>query len=70
MYQGKFKTDTLKSRVYDINPDAQVNAIQDFVRKDNIDQYINKAANFNVLQLLPFIMILIKLQSYAIIFTS
>ena len=38
---GKFKVDALKSRLLQINPHAKIKAIQEFLRKDNINDYLN-----------------------------
>lgn len=39
---GKFKVDALKSRLLQINPLARITAINEFLRKDNINDYLNE----------------------------
>lgn len=38
---GKFKVEALQSRLLQINPHAKIKAIQEFLRKDNINDYVN-----------------------------
>ena len=46
---GKFKVDALRDRIQDINPNALVKTYYEFVRKENVDSFINEAAEFNVM---------------------
>jgi tRNA A37 threonylcarbamoyladenosine dehydratase len=39
---GKPKTEVLKERLLDINPDCQVIAIQDFIRDEKIEELLNR----------------------------
>lgn len=43
---GKFKVDALKARLLKINPTARITAIREFLKKDNINLYLNN--NFDL----------------------
>lgn len=45
---GKFKADSLKVRVHDVNPYAIVETVYEFIRKENVDMFINSTSNFQV----------------------
>ena len=45
---GKFKAEVLRDKILEINPQSVVNLHFDFVRKDNVDKYINSLHGFNV----------------------
>lgn len=43
---GNSKVEEFKKRIYDINPDIQVNAINSFVDNNNVEQYITKDLDY------------------------
>lgn len=43
---GNSKVEEFKKRIYDINPDIQVNAINSFVDDNNVEQYITKDLDY------------------------
>lgn len=43
---GQFKTDVAKQRAHDINPEAQVIGIKQYLTPDNIDSLIDKSADY------------------------
>jgi tRNA A37 threonylcarbamoyladenosine dehydratase len=45
---GKFKADALRDRINQINPDAEIDIIYDFIRKENVNKYINKTSTYSV----------------------
>ena len=45
---GKLKAEVLRDKIFEINPESSVNVHLDFVRKDNVDKYIDTLHGYNV----------------------
>lgn len=46
---GKMKATSLSDRILDINPEAKVTCIFDFIRKENIHKFVNSSKAFSVI---------------------